>query len=114
MKNLFDYSKYECPFAHLPKDCGHELKGPEGYEGTHGVWCACGFRGPVFYLDPKDLNLKELEDVNMKEEIKFTGCDENGDEQEYAMRLEDDCLSIIDCIADKELCQVTVRLCIFN
>lgn len=44
------------------KYCGHELKGPEGFENTYGVWCACGFRGPVFYLDPKDLKL-ELKDL---------------------------------------------------
>jgi hypothetical protein len=23
-----------------------------------GVWCDCGFRGPLFYLDPGDLKLK--------------------------------------------------------
>lgn len=40
----------------------------------------------------------------MKEEIKFTGCDQSGDEQEYALRFDNDCISIIDCITDKELC----------
>ena len=57
MKDKADYSKYKCPYAHLDKECGHKLEGPEGYEETYGVWCACGFRGPVFYLDPKELNL---------------------------------------------------------
>ena len=63
MKNFFDYSQYECPYSHLPKDCGHEIHGPEGYADENGrqtvsVWCACGFRGPVFYLDPEQLGLK--------------------------------------------------------
>ena len=57
MKNPVDYTLYECPYAHLKKECGHELHGPEGYEDIYGVWCACGFRGPVFYLDPNDLKL---------------------------------------------------------
>jgi len=38
------------------------LMGPEGYENIFGVWCACGFRGPVFYLDPEDLKLEKIED----------------------------------------------------
>jgi hypothetical protein len=59
IKNLVDYSKYECPFSHLEKECGHELHGPEGYEDSYSVWCACGFRGPVFYFDPIDLKLKK-------------------------------------------------------
>lgn len=58
MENKADYSKYECPYSHLEKEEGHELRGPEGYEGVYGVWCSCGFRGPVFYLDPGDLGLK--------------------------------------------------------
>ena len=57
MKDQADYSQYACPYAHIEKECGHELHGPEGYENTHGVWCACGFRGPVFYLDPEELGL---------------------------------------------------------
>ena len=57
MKNKADYSKYKCPYSHIDKECGHELHGPEGYEDTYGVWCACGFRGPVFCLDPAELNL---------------------------------------------------------
>ena len=57
MKNKADYSKYECPYSHIDKECGHELHGPEGFEDTYGVWCACGFRGPVFCLDPVELNL---------------------------------------------------------
>src|SRR6185369_3014468 len=59
MKNRADYSQYECPYSHLEKECGHKLEGPEGYENTHGVWCACGFRGPVFYLEPEELKLKK-------------------------------------------------------
>ena len=59
MKNKYDYSKYKCPYEHLEKECGHHLKGPEGYEDAYGVWCACGFRGPVFYLDPYDLKLEK-------------------------------------------------------
>lgn len=62
MKNKADYSKYKCPYSHLKKDFGHELHGPEGFEDTFGVWCACGFRAPVFYLDPVDLRL-ELKDA---------------------------------------------------
>lgn len=59
MKNQADYSLYKCPYSHLEKDCGHELHGPEGYENTYGVWCACGFRGPVFCLDPDELKLEK-------------------------------------------------------
>lgn len=58
MKNQTDYNKYECPYSHLPKEFPHELHGPEGYQDAYSVWCPCGFRAPVFYLDPKDLNLK--------------------------------------------------------
>ena len=63
MKDKADYSLYECPYSHLEKECGHELHGPEGYEDSSGekfysVWCPCGFRGPVFYLEPEDLRLK--------------------------------------------------------
>jgi len=60
MKNIADYSKYKCPYAHLDKECGHKLEEPDGYE-TYGVWCACGFRGPIFYIDPKELNLELIE-----------------------------------------------------
>lgn len=59
MKNAADYNQYECPYAHLEKEFGHNLQGPEGFEDTYGVWCACGFRGPVFYLDPEQLGLKK-------------------------------------------------------
>ena len=59
VKGKPDYSKYECPFSHVEKECGHELNGPEGYENVHSVWCPCGFRGPVFYLDHEDLGLKK-------------------------------------------------------
>jgi hypothetical protein len=58
MKNKADYSKYECPYSHLEKEFGHELHGPEGYQDVYSVWCACGFRAPVFYLDPDELGLK--------------------------------------------------------
>jgi hypothetical protein len=55
-KNI-DYSKYECPYSHLEKEHGHELHGPVDYN-TYSVWCDCGFRAPVFYLDPQKLGLK--------------------------------------------------------
>ena len=58
MKNKVDYSKYECPYSHLEKESGHELHGPEGYQDVYSVWCACGFRAPVFYLNPDELGLK--------------------------------------------------------
>jgi len=58
MKNKADYSKYECPYSHIEKECGHELKGPEGYENAYSVWCPCGFRAPVFCLEPEELRLK--------------------------------------------------------
>jgi len=58
MKDPVDYSKYKRPYAHLKKECGHELHGPEGYEKTYGIWWGCGFRGPVFYLDPDELKLE--------------------------------------------------------
>jgi hypothetical protein len=61
MVNKADYSLYKCPYSHLKKDCGHKLHGPEGYPGTYGVWCQCGFRGPVFYLDPVELKLEKIE-----------------------------------------------------
>ena len=63
MKDQADYSKYKCPYSHIEKECGHELHGPEGYENVHSVWCACGYRGPVFCLDPKELGLESLEAV---------------------------------------------------
>jgi len=77
LKNLFDYSQYECPFSHLPKDCGHELHGPEGYTDenerqTVNVWCPCGFRGPVFYLDPEQLGLKRRSNGVANNELKLT------------------------------------------
>ena len=59
MKNRADYSLYECPFSHIEKEFGHELNGPEGWEDTYGVWCRCGFRGPVFCLEPEKLNLRK-------------------------------------------------------
>ena len=58
MKNKADYSKYECPYYYIEKECGHELKGPEGYQDTCSIWCSCGFRAPVFCLDPEELKLK--------------------------------------------------------
>jgi len=72
MKDKFDYSLYECPYSHLEKDCGHELHGPEKYEDAYGVWCQCGFRGPVFYLDPDELRL-ELKADNQKIEADSGG-----------------------------------------
>lgn len=70
MQNKIDYSKYRCPYEHLEKECGHELKGPEGYENTYSVWCNCGFRGPVFYLNPEELKL-ELKEKRMED---FDAC----------------------------------------
>jgi len=64
MNKGIDYSIYKCPYAHLEKECGHELHGPDGYEDTYGVWCACGFRAPVFYLDPEELLLEKKNDKN--------------------------------------------------
>ena len=61
MKDQADYSLYECPYSYIEKECGHELHGPEGYQDSYGVWCACGFRAPVFCLDPDDLKLKRKE-----------------------------------------------------
>ena len=60
LKNKADYSKYQCPYSHLEKECVHQLHGPEGYENMYSVWCQCGFRGPVFYLEPKQLKLKKI------------------------------------------------------
>jgi len=62
MKNQADYSKYECPYSYIEKEHVHELKGPEGYADVYSVWCSCGFRGPVFYLDPKQLKLKKIKE----------------------------------------------------
>ena len=58
MKNQADYSKYECPYSHLEKESGHELRSPVGYTDVYSVWRACGFRAPVMYLDPNELGLK--------------------------------------------------------
>jgi len=56
-----NWSEYKCPYSHIEKECGHELHGSEWYENnTYGVWCACGFRGPVFCLDPKELRLTKI------------------------------------------------------
>lgn len=63
MKNQADYSQYRCPYEHIEKECGHELHGTEGYQDAYGVWCACGFRGPVFVLDPEEIGLKKKEDI---------------------------------------------------
>jgi hypothetical protein len=68
MKNKADYSKYECPYAHLEKESGHELYGPEGYQDVYSVWCNCGFRAPVFYLEPDELGLK------LKKETSVATC----------------------------------------
>lgn len=66
MKNQDDYSIYKCPFDHVEKECGHELKGPEGYDDVYSVWCACGFRGPVFCLDSEELKLKVKDNIGGK------------------------------------------------
>ena len=85
MKNQADYSQYECPYSYLEKECGHELHGPEGYADTYGVWCPCGFRGPVFYLDPEQLGLKRRSNgvanngFNRTREIKDLGTIEFND-----------------------------------
>lgn len=63
MKDQADYSKYRCPYSHIKKECGHELHGPEDYEKTYSVWCPCGFRGPVFCLNPEELGLELVEAV---------------------------------------------------
>ena len=78
MKNQADYSQYKCPYDYLEKECGHELKGPEGYENVHSVWCACGFRGPVFYLNPDELRLQKKDDSLNNIEI-FPGTKEQLD-----------------------------------
>jgi hypothetical protein len=62
MKNQADYSLYKCPYEHVKKDCGHALHGPEGYHDVYSVWCACGFRSPVFCLDPIELKLETIKD----------------------------------------------------
>lgn len=66
MKNKADYSKYECPYSHLEKEGGHELRGPEGYQDVYSVWCVCGFSAPVFYLDPDELGLKLKKEKSKK------------------------------------------------
>jgi hypothetical protein len=81
MKNEVDYSQYECPYSHLKKECGHELKGPKGYQDVYSVWCGCGFRGPVFYLNPEELKLKKK---GSEKEIKFLmGLFKEGGENYY-------------------------------
>lgn len=69
MKNKADYSKYECPYSHLEREFGHKLNGPEGYQDAYGVWCACGFRAPAFYLDPEELGLKLKKETDVDEDI---------------------------------------------
>jgi len=59
MKNQVDYSLYKCPYSHIEKECGHELHGPEGYQDIYSIWCACGFRAPVFCLDPDELKFEK-------------------------------------------------------
>lgn len=70
MKNKAYYNKYECPYSHLKKEIGHELQGPEGYQDVYGVWCTCGFRAPVFYLEPDELGLKLKKTDKLKELVK--------------------------------------------
>lgn len=64
MNNSNNYSDYKCPYAHIEKDCGHELHGPDGYENVHSVWCACGYRGPVFCRDPDELKLEKIDQAS--------------------------------------------------
>jgi len=66
MHSKADYSLYECPYSHLEKECGHELHSPKGFEDMYSVWCACGFRGPVFYLEPEELNLEKKKEPEME------------------------------------------------
>lgn len=75
MKNVADYSLYECPFSHIEKECGHELNGPEGCEEasgikTWGVWCPCGFRGPALILEPEKLGLRRKGESAELEQLK--------------------------------------------
>jgi hypothetical protein len=70
MKEKIDYSKYQCPYSYIEKECGHELHGPQGYEGAYGIWCACGFRGPAFCLEPGDLMLREKSEAKDSSEKK--------------------------------------------
>ncbi len=58
MINKADYSLYKCPYEHLEKEEPHKLDGPEGYANVYSVWCTCGFKGPIFYLEPDDLKLE--------------------------------------------------------
>ncbi len=71
MKNRVDYSLYKCPYSHLKKNCRHELYGPEGYEDAYGIWCACGFRGPVFYLDPEELKLEKKDNTAVHSDVAY-------------------------------------------
>jgi len=60
MNDKINYSKYECPYNHLKKDNKHELHEPYKYYNTAKIWCTCGFSGPDFILDPKELGLKPI------------------------------------------------------
>ena len=72
MSEKIDYSKYECPYSHLEKESGHELHGPEGYQDVYSVWCDCGFRAPVFYLNPDKLGLRLKKEIHwMINELKL-------------------------------------------
>lgn len=59
MKDAADYSLYKCPYSHIEKEFGHKLEGVENFE-SDSVWCACGFRAPVFVLEPDVLGLELL------------------------------------------------------
>jgi len=78
MKDRTDYSKYECPYSHCEKECGHELHGPEGYEDTYGVWCECGYRAPVFSLDPEKLGLKLKGEPVEEAQVEMIHVDSDG------------------------------------
>jgi len=88
MKDHADYTKYRCPYDHVEKECGHELHGPEGYEDTYGIWCACGFRGPVFCLDPDELSLKLKDTTPAPQEHDEARCECGCGDPNHA--LEDD------------------------
>lgn len=79
MSEKIDYSKYECPYSHLEKKCGHELHSPEGYQDIYSVWCQCGFRAPVFYLDPVVLGLK----LKGKNDDRKWVCQKCGNEENF-------------------------------
>ena len=69
-KEKVDYSKYECPYSYLERECGHKLHSPEGYQYIYSVWCNCGYRSHVFCIDPKILGLKLKGTVSINNQLK--------------------------------------------